>query len=141
MIQVSQSTLGGIHGPPEERGDCFSACLASILELPLSEVPRFCEIDGSDWGDDIDDWLSRFDLFYVEIRISEYFKASTLPRCGYYILCGDSPRERPHSVVGFKDTVYWDPHPDRTGLKGTLTDWAAGFLIPRHPTIKRGTRT
>jgi hypothetical protein len=29
--------------------DCFRACVASILELPLSEVPSFVELHGRDY--------------------------------------------------------------------------------------------
>jgi hypothetical protein len=38
MIPVPQTKRGGPDAPPEERGDCFDACLASILEVPLESV-------------------------------------------------------------------------------------------------------
>lgn len=38
MKPVTQTKRGGYDAPPEERGDCWPACLASILELPLDAV-------------------------------------------------------------------------------------------------------
>lgn len=29
------------HDPPRQNGDCLRACVASLLDLPLSEVPHF----------------------------------------------------------------------------------------------------
>lgn len=39
MKPVTQTRRGGPNVPPEERGDCFDACLASILEVDIGEVP------------------------------------------------------------------------------------------------------
>lgn len=39
MKPVKQTKRGGPNVPPEERGDCWSACLASILEVPIAAVP------------------------------------------------------------------------------------------------------
>lgn len=39
MKPVMQTKRGGPDVPPEERGDCWSACLASILEVPIEVVP------------------------------------------------------------------------------------------------------
>lgn len=47
MIPVTQTKRGGPDVPPEERGDCVDACLASILEVPISECP--CPHDGDWW--------------------------------------------------------------------------------------------
>ena len=38
MIPVSQTKRGGPDVPPEERGDCFDACLASVLEVGIEET-------------------------------------------------------------------------------------------------------
>lgn len=39
MIPVKQTKRGGPDVPPEDRGDCWSACIASILEVPIEAVP------------------------------------------------------------------------------------------------------
>jgi hypothetical protein len=38
MIPVMQTKRGGPGVPSHERGDCWPACLASILEVPIDEV-------------------------------------------------------------------------------------------------------
>lgn len=38
MIAVTQTKRGGSGVPPEERGDCWNACLASVLEVPIGDV-------------------------------------------------------------------------------------------------------
>lgn len=49
MIAVTQTKTGGPDVPPDERGDCFDACLASILEVGLADVP--CPHTGDWWED------------------------------------------------------------------------------------------
>jgi hypothetical protein len=39
MKPVMQTKRGGPQAPPAERGDCWDACLASILEVPITAVP------------------------------------------------------------------------------------------------------
>lgn len=39
MIPVKQTKRGGRDVPPAERGDCLSACFASLLEVPIGAVP------------------------------------------------------------------------------------------------------
>ncbi len=39
MKPVRQTKRGGADVPAEERGDCWDACLASILEVPIAAVP------------------------------------------------------------------------------------------------------
>lgn len=51
-----QSKVGGGHVPPEERGDCVAACMASVLGVPLHEVDN-CHGEG--WWDRLHDSLAR----------------------------------------------------------------------------------
>lgn len=41
-----QTKYGGPSAPVEERGDCFDACLASVLEVPIEAV---CVPHTDDW--------------------------------------------------------------------------------------------
>lgn len=52
MIPVSQTKRGGADVPPEERGDCMAACIASVLEVLLVTLPCL-HSDGDDWWDRI----------------------------------------------------------------------------------------
>ncbi len=97
-------------------GDCFPACLASILELPLDMVPNF---QGNDWQLRYHEWLRPFGLAMLTTDIPadeqiKQFRAVVLP--GYTILAVDSPRFAPllHAVVARDGAVVWDPHPAAT---------------------------
>lgn len=104
MKPVDQTTFGN------PGGNCFSACVASLLELPIADVPYFM---GSDrWFDTLRDWLEPRGFDAV------FFKASPetwAPR-GLCILGGQSPRGS-HACVGRGIAVVHDPHPSRDGLK------------------------
>lgn len=45
---LTQTKVGGGHVPPEDRGDCVPACIASILGLPITAIVN-CH--GADWWD------------------------------------------------------------------------------------------
>ena len=48
----------------EHGDDCVSACVASLLGLPLSAVPRF---QPESWGDELDHWLERRGYGFVNL--------------------------------------------------------------------------
>ena len=53
MIPVYQTAFGGPDSPTP--GDCFRACVASILELPIDEVPHFCAAE--EWIPPLQAWF------------------------------------------------------------------------------------
>ena len=114
MRPVDQTTFG-FPG-----GNCFSACVASILELPIEDVPYFmgdgtAEGTGGQWWDRFLAWLAP--RGYVAVYHPE---GSAAPE-GLHILSGHSPR-RPedrgamHAVVARGTEILHDPHPSRAGL-------------------------
>lgn len=134
MKPVQQTRLG-------KDGNCFAACLASILELPLEAVP--------DVMDDLDgpytDWLTRYNAWLADtfgLYLWNITPASDLPdgaQCAVSQLCrqpifhligGKSERGVMHSVVGFQGKVVHDPHPESTGLK-SIVDY--GFFMSLDP--------
>ncbi|WP_299008475.1 hypothetical protein [uncultured Caulobacter sp.] len=84
MRPVDQTTFG-VPG-----GNCFSACVASLLSLPIDEVPYFMGAD--DWFAYFEDWLGSRGHYPLCFHVAQY----TPP--GLHILSGRSPRG-PHSVV------------------------------------------
>lgn len=141
MIRIYQSTFGGEGAPLHERGDCFSACLASILELPLTQVPRFCELEPERWPAAISVWLRIRGLAYVEMTYDAEWGRIAAPELGYWILTGGSPRmDSLHSVVALGEGIVHDPMPGATQphlLPEDPSDpsrsWYAGFLVPLNP--------
>jgi len=103
----------------EEGGNCFAACLASIFELPLDEVPNAAliwRLDDEDAGARghklIDDWLAEVGLAKAGLDVGDCH--DWRPE-GNWIGSYDSPRlpGETHAVVcrGY-DGVAWDPHPN-----------------------------
>ena len=132
MIYVDMSIL---HNPDKgEYGDCFRACIASLLEMNIQNVPHF--LDGENpykWYEELSEWLGNMGLAYFEYPISEQgidkwkelFKSIGVPV--YHEICGASPRGNfNHSVIGCNGQVIFDPHPSRSGLE-TISSY--GFII------------
>ena len=105
MQAIDQTTFG------EGLGNCFSACVASILELPIEEVPFF----GADelWWTRFAEWLEARNLYPVCLK----HRPGRAP-VGYHILSGKSPRgEFMHSVVAKGEDIVHDPHPSRANIQ------------------------
>jgi hypothetical protein len=114
MIPVTQDKFGGQDAPPEESGNCFAACIASILELPLSEVPNFCAY--SDWNTRVNNWLEDYGMFLITIEPKSWYPRPRQFDDCYSILSGPSGRGLRHCVVGKGEQMVHDPHPSRAGL-------------------------
>lgn len=111
MIPVQQTVTG-------PRGNCFSACLASLLEIPIESVPFFLSEIGDrtrfDWAARLDGWLGNFGLY--ALHFSTIPSSPSVMPAVLHIMTGISPRGRPHAVIGKGHHIVWDPHPDKSGL-------------------------
>jgi len=98
-------------------GNCFEACLASILELELSEVPMFHD---KDWPVRFWAWLSSKGFVYRGTINPEGIGSYKDGIKGYFIVAGESPRgshiRGGHAVVYKDGVMVHDPHPDNTGI-------------------------
>lgn len=107
-------------------GNCFSACVATILEIPLQEVPYFMSDDlaGREWIAKLGAWLRPRGLYPMILSAN-----AKVP--GIHIVHGGSPRgEGTHAVVGVGDTVVFDPHPSRAGIRNVTEKT---ILVPYEP--------
>lgn len=106
MVKVYQSRFG------RGDGNCFAACVASILEIPLGSVSDIPESDG--WWIHFTRWardahgLRPLAYDYapeIEVWLPNYEK--------HYIVGGKSPRFPGcfHAAVGFRGHLVHDPHP------------------------------
>lgn len=127
MKPVDQSIL--YHEGSKIRGDCYRACIASILELPLEEVPHFMQIDVDTkeyYLGHVQNWLLEKGMFMMSLpeEINEYYKWIIDEKYpGYVIASGVSPRQPEgktlhHAVVMKSGKIVHDPHPSREGLVG-----------------------
>lgn len=119
MTPVDQTTFG-LPG-----GNCFSACVATLLDLPIDAVPWFNGAD--DWFGAFNVWLRQYGLYALTFRYK--IPISRFP--GYYILGGQSPRGS-HAVVAKGMDIVHDPNPTRAGL---VTREDCTLLIQMVPTV------
>lgn len=118
MTPVDQSKLharDGVHN-----GNCFAACLASMLDLPLWMVPPFEEMFSRDnWLERVQEWLRT--MFGVHLRRMSGHDIEHLPE--FYIASGLSPRGVRHSVIFSAGALVHDPHPSRAGIADVEWTW------------------
>jgi len=108
--------------------NCFQACVATVLDIPIDDVPEAC--DGAKWDwDAFQDWLALRGLQAIEIGFGN---GGTIYPVRHPVLCivtGQSPRECTtgrHAVVGeltglegFR--LLHDPHPSDLWIDGEPT--------------------
>lgn len=141
MIPVDQTE----YGP---HGNCFAACVASILECSIDQVPNFVgplqdETDPVEWErrflEAVHAWLAPRALGYVEL----YFASEGIPETlwrnldllGFWVGIGSTKEGFSHAVVMRGREVAHDPSPDRTGLSSIH---GAGFFAALDPRLSRG---
>lgn len=117
MIRVDQTTFGC------PGGNCFSACVASLLESPIEAVPYF--MGAKDWLGEFAAWLAPRGLYPVFFRVATCPGDDWRPH-GLHILGGESVRG-PHAVVARSNVIVHDPHPSRAGL---VTHEDVTLLVP-----------
>lgn len=62
MIPVDQTKFG-------DEGNCYQACLASILEIGIDEVPTFSS--SSNWVREVQQWLEQRGLAMLHVNVPE----------------------------------------------------------------------
>jgi len=144
------------------RGDCFAACLASVLERPLEEVPHFVELEeqvGYYFVDLANGWLRKqgypFQILYHNWRVGEdpiryyvlrkrQWEKVGIHLPGYWLM-GVESKNFPgshHVVVAREDRIVWDPSPrfgDPTyDRRPYLFDgWAFTFVVANPHLVAR----
>lgn len=104
MKPVAQTVTG-------TQGDCFRACIASILEKPIEDIPLF-------YGDD-DQWAKYWRWLQEQGFTLEWatLDVSDPPPDTFYIASVQSPslwsQGLYHAVIGYNGKTVWDPHPSR----------------------------
>lgn len=91
----------------------MQAVLATVLRLPLEEVPHFLEASvGDDWWDQMNVWLmSLAGVALIGLTAGEWNVPAVL-----HLSQGLTVRGSEHVVVSFAGRTIWDPHPSRAGL-------------------------
>ena len=126
----------------DSKGNCFSACVASLLNVSLDEVPNFCaDYAANEWWDKFRTWLHerQYEAIFFEFKGWEDGWKSMFEEADglLWISSGKSPRgDFLHAVISKGPNVFFDPHPDNGGLDGDPKDGV--LLIPCDPAIRCG---
>jgi hypothetical protein len=119
-------------------GNCWQAWLASMLEMPLEEIPHFiadgCN-DKLEWFSRIQPFLRKLNLAFLEIDLGDMqdiFQVKGL----HHELSGLSPRGIQHAVLAVDGVMVHDPHPSRGGVEGTSIWGVLVVLDPSKPSGK-----
>ncbi|MCW2922241.1 MAG: ArV1 [Thermoleophilia bacterium] len=135
MKPVDQTAFHpGADAPEEQVGNCWSACIASILEVPIAEVPTFVAHD--DWWERAQAWLRErgFGIYPLPPQVLDAMGIGPQALDCWYIACGRSPRgEHQHAVVASGQRVAHDPNPERTGLVGPIIDLCVIYRLDAEP--------
>lgn len=123
MIPVIQTILADPEqkeGSP--RGNCMRACLASILEIGIDDIPSFEQEPDETWKGTFIEFLHSQGLTYNGlIQNPTQEELNSYPGLdGYYMVGGESPRpwvKCGHGVVYYKGQPCHDPHPSGEFLK------------------------
>lgn len=115
MIKVYQ-TLFSERG---EIGNCLQACLATITEIPLEQVPHFAAMEGLiDWQKAVKEWAAVNNWLVYE---HHGIIVSSQDQIG--IATGVSPRDKAlnHAVVYVNGKIWHDPSPSNQGIGAIRT--------------------
>jgi len=109
-------------------GDCFRACVASIFEFDIEDMPNFWEEtqDGNVFWVKVNMWLIK----HYSCKCLSVAVAAGYEHYVKDVLCvanGKSPMgDEDHAVVWLNGIIH-DPHPLRVGIKG-LPDTFTFFM-------------
>jgi hypothetical protein len=111
VIPVVQTKVASFAVPPDERGNCIQAAVASLFEVELESVPNF--ITARDWFAALNEWLLPTGLAAIIMPIEDMWVPSDV----MYLLIGNSPRgDWTHIVIHKNGRLVHDPHPDGVGI-------------------------
>ena len=122
-------------------GNCFAACVASLMDLPLDAVPNFSVADEDWWFKSYIGWVAERGFQGMGARLPE--EADRLPPTGYYCILGIQSPNFPgalHAVIGERTEGGWkivhDPLGERAKpIVGEPTDaqWIARIVDGEPP--------
>jgi len=108
-------------------GNCFNACVASILELPLREVCDTLPRDTPYWSA-WRNWLATIGLDLANYPADDPPKGWSIARGPGFRIYPEghelSGQPISHATVAFNGEVLHDPFPGGTGLKEVNGYWA-----------------
>jgi hypothetical protein len=94
MKPVTQTIFNAV------RGNCFAACLASLLEVEIDQVPNIHDMDGDDWFYPLNRWLKEnHSLVLLMVEATAYAHKVWFPDGVPFIASCDGSAGVRHAVV------------------------------------------
>ena len=118
MIKVDQTIFG-------TNDNCYSAYIASILEIPIKDVPTFSYSNGKSSFVNASEWLTKnFNIFLISMEsvIENKFNRENLEiikelNNTYHLAMGPARMyDAYHCCVALSGVIVHDTHPRRLGL-------------------------
>jgi hypothetical protein len=135
MIPVTQTkvVVKDSNGKIVQNGNCYAAAIASMLEVPITEVPNvevFFPIPHSDYWNEVMLYFltakgwdlccdDRFRVFHDgQFGVKDGKRAEYMEYCKdkYYLVTGKSTRGVHHITIWKNGEMVHDPHPTREGI-------------------------
>ena len=135
MIPVTQTkvVVKNSKGEIVQRGNCYAAAIASIMELPITEVPNvetLFHLKEDLWFEVMQTFITslgwemcaddRFKCFHPSLcKITdklELLDTMQMLEDKYYLVSGKSPRGVSHITIWQNGKMVHDPHPTKEGL-------------------------
>lgn len=122
-------------------GDCLRAALASLLSLPIAEVPHFAQ-EAKDNAGAVTSMVIRFlaerglyalEFPYPVMSVQLKQQRETYGIDTYHLIFGTYPCGTGHVCVGLNGEIVWDPNPEGLGLSNPTDEWRIlliGLLDP-----------
>ncbi|MBW2559394.1 MAG: hypothetical protein JRE40_00920 [Deltaproteobacteria bacterium] len=115
---VFQTRFGGVKAALEDQGNCFQACVATILRIPLDSAFDCVPFAPGDWFPAFNEWLRRYNLGCIYITATDAGRVPCTALVGTHIAewlstgCSDGTL---HAVVMRDGQVVHDPNPYTKG--------------------------
>ena len=118
MLKLYQTKFGGKETLIEGQGNCFQACVATVLQMPLEEAFNHASYSDDEWLAEFNTWLEQYNLGCIFIEMSEEKPVSTSAIKGLHIAeCMSKTLyhgERHAVVIRDHFELFHDPNPNAT---------------------------
>jgi len=112
MRKIKQTWLGGANAPVNGNGNCFQACVASVLEIPLEGSFNHGLFSDEEWFERFNEWLRQYRLACIFIQCSPDKPLNSTLLFGIHIAEMEAVGANlKHAVVIDGDKIIHDPMP------------------------------
>ena len=102
-MKLIKQTIAG-----QGRGNCFGACIASLLEVDIDEIPSLTKDQHIDWVNIMNRYLATKGYYMVHKKPDGNFEFELEgPVIG--VVPSTNFEDQLHAVIWYDGTIIWDP--------------------------------